>query len=202
MNYEVIASGSSGNAVRIDNILIDCGIPFKKLKEHLYDVDYLIVTHVHTDHLNKTTFRKVQELFPEIVTIGNYEVAQLVELDIISNNGYPIEIGGYTIEPFQLVHDVLTYGYKWTTKAGERVIYATDTSSLDMVDKAEKFDYLFIESNHSEVKIAQARPTKGYDPRKGAKRHLSTRQSQEFYFIHRKSKDSEWIELHKSQRFY
>ena len=42
LDYNVIASGSKGNAVRIENIMIDCGITFGRMEEDLYKVDTLI----------------------------------------------------------------------------------------------------------------------------------------------------------------
>lgn len=33
IRYNIIATGSKGNAVKIDDILIDCGVSFKKLKD-------------------------------------------------------------------------------------------------------------------------------------------------------------------------
>ena len=41
LDYNVIASGSKGNAVRIGNIMIDCGITFGRMEEDLYKVDTL-----------------------------------------------------------------------------------------------------------------------------------------------------------------
>lgn len=36
MDYKILASGSKGNAVILnDEILIDCGITYKHLKDHL-----------------------------------------------------------------------------------------------------------------------------------------------------------------------
>ena len=48
VNYKVISTGSKGNAVVVGDMLFDCGIPFSRLKEHLYDVKYLFITHRHT----------------------------------------------------------------------------------------------------------------------------------------------------------
>ena len=61
MEYHVLASGSKGNSTFIvektTGILIDCGISKKqltyRLKEIGYtidDIDYVLLTHDHTDH--------------------------------------------------------------------------------------------------------------------------------------------------------
>lgn len=50
MNYNVIASGSTGNSVLLnDEFLVDIGIPFKLLKNsiNIDDVKALFITHYH-----------------------------------------------------------------------------------------------------------------------------------------------------------
>ena len=29
--------------------MVDCGVPFKDIQDHLYDVKYLLITHSHSD---------------------------------------------------------------------------------------------------------------------------------------------------------
>ncbi|MBS4750993.1 MBL fold metallo-hydrolase [Carnobacteriaceae bacterium zg-ZUI78] len=201
LNYEIIASGSKGNCVVIENIMIDCGVSFNRIKEQLYNVDYLLLTHIHSDHINVSTLKKIKKLFPNILMIGNYEVANYVDIDIIANSGYHVKNVPIDFLPFECVHDVLTYGYMWTMKK-KRIIYATDTNNLNNVPNDEKFDYFFIESNYDEDKIKLAQAKKGYDPKMSAIRHLSTQKAKAFYYLRRKNKQSKLIELHKSERFY
>ena len=209
VQYEVIASGSSGNAVLIDDVLVDVGVSFQKIKPHLKHVNYLLITHTHSDHLNRRTFNRIRTLYPKIVVIGNYEVAQTVSVDIIANDQYPIETLDYTFLPIEVPHDVVTYGYYWKSLDGKNILYCTDTSSLDNILDAlplTKFDYLFIESNHDERKIEMIREGSyskyGYDAYGGAKRHLSVQQCKAFFYMKRRNKQAELIELHKSSRFY
>ena len=63
MKYEIIATGSKGNAVLINDILVDCGIPFKRLKPYLYEVNTLLITHEHSDHVKATTLRAIKKHF-------------------------------------------------------------------------------------------------------------------------------------------
>lgn len=187
----------------INDVLLDCGVPFKSIKEHLYDVKYLLLTHIHSDHIKPATLAAIKKQFPKITIIGNYEVHQTYGVDIVANAGYPIELEDYTIEPFSCEHNALTYGFAWKYQDKE-IIYATDTSTMEHAPD-RKYDYLFIESNHCENKIKQIlkNPKKfGYNAFAGAKRHLSTQQARAFYFTHRRSRESEFIELHKSSRFY
>jgi L-ascorbate metabolism protein UlaG (beta-lactamase superfamily) len=202
MNYKIISSGSKGNCVIINDVMVDCGVPFSKIKDDLYGIKYLIITHCHSDHLNVKTLHRIMSKHPRIKIIGNYEVHSAWHCNIIANAYYPVEVGPYTFFPFECEHDVLCYGYCWTFEDQE-IIYATDTSTLDNAPK-KKYDYLFIESNHCEFKLEAARGEKrgGYDPYLSGKRHLSTQQAKAFYYMHRRNPESKFIELHQSNRFY
>ena len=49
MNFEVVATGSKGNAVIInDEILIDCGVAFKKIEPYVKKLKLVLLTHVHS----------------------------------------------------------------------------------------------------------------------------------------------------------
>ena len=79
MEYKVIQSGSKGNAVIINNnILVDCGVPYAKLKDYLKDIEYLFITHKHSDHLKKSTFKSIRNKWKHIKIYSNYEVAMEV----------------------------------------------------------------------------------------------------------------------------
>lgn len=204
LDYRVISSGSKGNAVRIGNVMVDCGVAFKNMKDALYECKYLLITHIHSDHVRVATLKKIKEFFPRIQIIGNYEVHQHFGVDIICNATYPVETKEYTFIPFEGIHDVLCYGYVWNDGENQ-IIYCTDTSSLDNAPTEKKYDYLFLESNHDRQKLEQIENTQkkyGYDVIAGASRHLSTQDCKAFYYMKRKSKESELIELHKSERFY
>lgn len=213
LEYEIISSGSKGNCVVIDNVMVDCGIPYKKLKEHLYDVDYLLITHRHGDHINRRAYKKIREEFPEIVVITNSDVAEAVEddVDYIIEPVTPLELEDYTFEAFVCIHDVTTYGYFWSwidpeTEEKIDIIYATDTHDYRYAPAKKKFDYLFLESNHDENKLNaikySSKKKYGYDAYGNGLRHCSTQVCKGYYYMHRKSEESELIELHKSERFY
>lgn len=203
MYYEIISTGSKGNSVIINDIMVDCGVTFKRLKEYLYDIKYLLLTHIHSDHIKPTTLKRIKKEFPHIKVIGNYEIAQLYDVDHIINAGFPMDIDNYTFEAFECVHDVVTYGYTWAFNDNE-IIYATDTNSLENAPE-RKYDYLFLESNYDVEKLELARGKRskyGYDPYISGLRHLSTKDCKTFYYLNRRDKNSELIELHMSERFY
>ena len=60
MNYKIINSNSDGNGLIVeDTILIDCGITFKSLKDYYKKLEIVLLTHIHQDHFNKSTIRKL-----------------------------------------------------------------------------------------------------------------------------------------------
>lgn len=204
VNYKIIASGSSGNCVIINDVMIDCGVPYLKIKEYLYEIRYLLLTHVHSDHIKITTLKRISKEFPKIKIIGNYEIYQTFGqvINTICNEGFDIVDKRYKFIPFLAEHDVICYGYTWWIR-DKHVIYCTDTCSLENAPKEDPFDYLFLESNYDDIKLEQANHKKyGYDVMKAAHRHLSTKQCKAFYYMYRRNKESKLIELHKSSKFY
>lgn len=203
LDYHIIGSGSTGNAVRIGKVMIDCGMPYKDMKEDLYKCDTLLITHIHTDHLKKQTFLSILSDFPRIKTFANPTVAYQTYInEVISTSPFRTP-SGLVITPYEGRHDTEVTYFTWE-QDGQNIIYATDTNFVENPNGI-KFDYLFLESNYDEQKlneIAKQYARKGYDPWVSSHRHLSTQQSKAFYYMNRRDKDSKWIELHKSGRFY
>jgi phosphoribosyl 1,2-cyclic phosphodiesterase len=204
VNYKIISTGSKGNSVVIGKTMIDCGVPFKTIKESLYDVNTLLLTHIHSDHIKASTLKNIVIMFPHIKIFGNYEVCQVFDEYPIQciNADVPFKAADIVYTPFKCIHDVLTYGYVWDE--GEvSIFYATDTSDLEHAPR-KKYDYIFLESNHDEKKVEtiQFDTRFGYNVYAGAKRHLSTQKAKSFYYMNRRGPGSVFVELHQSSRFY
>lgn len=203
LNYNVIATGSKGNAVRIENVMIDCGIPFKRMRDELYKVDTLLLTHTHSDHIKPQTLEHIRKEFPRIRVYGNWEVAQAYPVDkIIGEKPFELKRGNVTVYPFYGKHDVTVTGFVIDFD-GTRVFYATDTREV-MNPTEYTMDYVFIECNYDEKKLKKLAKTythKGYDPTANAYRHLSVRKAKEFYYSNRTNEEAPMIELHQSERF-
>ncbi len=203
LDYNVIASGSKGNAVRIGSIMVDCGIPFNKMKDDLYKVDTLLITHAHSDHIKPRTLERIQTEFPRVKIYANADVAYQYEVDkVIGTAPFDLDRNRHVI-PFDGVHDV-PVSYFLIQMEGLNILYATDTCVVTLPDDIP-VDYFFLESNYDERKLKEEGKRykrHGYDPAESNLRHLSTQKCKEFYFVHRRSNESVLIELHKSSRFY
>lgn len=200
MTYDILATGSSGNAVAINGeILIDCGVSMKKLRESGYvkSLKLVLLTHAHGDHFNAATVRALHKERP-ILRFGCCEwmvwkdkdkriPGPLLEagVDKLAIHKYELDSPHFyalhnaqvfSIRPFALIHDAPNCGYV-ICKNGERLFYATDTSTLDHIE-AKNYDYYLIEANHTraeiEARIAekQARGEFAYETR-AMQNHLS-----------------------------
>lgn len=71
----VFGSGSEGNSIYLKpyKTLIDLGLPYKTYQQHnphfFLDVDYIIITHHHGDHLNPGTLLRILDNHPHIRVI-------------------------------------------------------------------------------------------------------------------------------------
>lgn len=203
LDYKIIATGSTGNAVRIENLMFDCGIPFKEMKEELYKVDSLFITHSHSDHVKEATLKAIRKEFPRIKVYGNANVAYQFDVDVVVGTA-PVKLKrNRTVIPFEGVHDVPVTGYLVKMK-DINLLYMTDTARVELPEDIP-LDYVFLESNYDETKLRQLAKQyrrRGYNPMESSLRHLSTQKCKEFYYVHRRDKDSKLIELHQSHRFY
>lgn len=171
MRYKIIASGSKGNALLIEEgaltILIDCGVPYSKLKD--IKVDAVFLTHQHSDHFKARTISKIADNRPisKFVTAPHlYE--KLTDAGISTRAiamckvGEAVEVrkAAYRIkaECFSLVHDVENVGWKIDIYAPDEshtsLLYATDTASIDHISYPG-LDYYFLEANYEDEEIEQ-----------------------------------------------
>lgn len=155
MKYNILATGSDGNAVVVNGeILIDCGVTFKKIEPYLSDLKLVLITHTHVDHLNLSTMRKIAENRPTVWIAGNSEVCEKIIESIPKllrrrliwmDTRKSYTFGYYMIIPVMLQHDVLNYGFK-IFHDGEKMFYATDTATLDNIS-ASDYDLYMVEAN-------------------------------------------------------
>lgn len=207
LNYEIIATGSTGNSVLIEDYLFDIGVPFEKIRHILKNVKYIFITHVHTDHLKVDTYRLISKNFPKIKFFGNIEVEEKIKhlslknFTLIKKNQTINFKNGNILNVFEVPHDVLTFGFRFT-KNSLKIIYTTDCGSLEHIT-AKNYDYGFIECNHDLGKLlsfANDRDTTYYERarfERVMKTHLNSVQYLEFGKI---NKIKNLISLHMSEK--
>lgn len=162
INYNILSTGSEGNAVVVeDKILIDCGVSFRRLKDVYRSIKLVLLTHIHSDHFNKTTIKRLAKERPtlrfgcprwlvwEVFNCG----VEKKNIDVYDCDWiYDYEL--CKIQPIELVHNVPNCGYKLFFKDGRKLLYATDTNNLNGI-VAKDFDLYMIEANYEEGEIEE-----------------------------------------------
>ncbi len=179
MNYKIINTGSDGNALVIENtILIDCGVSFKKLRDYYKNLKIVLLTHIHSDHFNKKTIKKLAEERP-MLRFGCCEwlVQDLIDCGVDKRNIDVFELDKlydyklFKIKAIELYHDVKQCGYKLEIN-NNKVIYATDTCKIDHIS-AKDYDYYFIEANYENEEELHNRAIDEYYENRVKNTHLS-----------------------------
>lgn len=214
MTFNVIATGSTGNAVVInDSILIDCGVPYKALEPVKKDLKLVLLTHVHSDHFKPRTVRVLHKARPTLRWgCCEWMVGSLLEagvdrrvIDVFGTGDTLCYWRLCAVTPQLLVHDVPNCGWRITMFDGEKdqnLFYATDTATLDGVE-ALSYDLYLIEANHTREELearAKAKLEAGqyaYEYRAAAN-HLSQEQALDWLYS-QMGPHSQYVFLHAHQ---
>lgn len=170
-----IASGSSGNCIVVGDddhhVLIDSGISGKKIEQGLNkydlcarDIDAILVTHEHWDHISglgvmarryglpiygtKGTINAIRRYsgLTKYKALGNIDdsLFNCIERDV------DFSIGNLDIHPIHISHDAADpVGYRLSNN-GKSVAVVTDLGTYDdyTIDNMKDLDVLFVEANH------------------------------------------------------
>lgn len=172
MQIQILATGSSGNSVFVDqSILIDAGINIKAFQAFdipVEQVKALLITHRHGDHMKLPLVRHLLKqgvpAFLPTDVIGELTKEGILDATPLLASGQitPIRpdtvfsVGDMTIQAYpQKHHDLINYAFV-LTKEDDRLLYCTD---LDTVEATEvgvgllhlgQFDTILLEGNYDE----------------------------------------------------
>jgi phosphoribosyl 1,2-cyclic phosphodiesterase len=206
MTYNIISSGSKGNAVIIeDTILIDCGVAYKAVKPYISGLKLVLLTHIHGDHFNRATIHRLAFERPTLrFGCGEWLINDLLDcgvspclIDIYAMDTVN-QYSTFSIEAFKLYHNVSNCGYKVAIN-GQQLLYATDTSKIDTA--APDFDLYMVEANYDDDEIEKRIEDKiinGVDyiyEYRARENHLSQRDAYEF-IVSNAGPKSEYILMH------
>lgn len=212
IKYEILSSGSVGNCIIVnDYLMLDCGLTYSKIKDYLDKVKIIFISHQHSDHLKKSTIKKISYEKPNIkFIVGNFLVADLVLLGVNKKNIITFDtdkwydIGIFKVRMDFLFHDVPNNCLHIEFKNGERLFYATDTSSIDHIEAKNYTTYL-IEANYEtddelmkKIKEQEEKGEYSYYNRV-LKTHLSQLQAIN-WLDKNKGKNSEYCFIHQHER--
>lgn len=207
MDIEVLASSSAGNSYKVSDghtsLLLDAGLPYKELQKRLNfqvsGITGVLISHSHKDHCKAV---------PDLLKAGIdcYMSQQTANEGCCSGHWVTeveplkqFKIGTWTVLPFELQHDVFNLGYLLANKAGEKLLYVTDTYYCRY--KFQGLTHLLIECNHS-YDILQANVDSGALPVEMKNRlirsHFSLENVKEFMKANDLSKVQEIYLIHLS----
>lgn len=165
MNYNILATGSTGNCIILENeIALDVGVSFKEIKPYYKKLKAVFISHEHSDHFKKSTIKMLAKERPTLLFIvGEFLVKNLVECGVKPKNIIVVETKKYNlinasnyvleIEAIPLKHDVPNYGFKITYN-GKKCFYATDTCDLLGIE-VKGYDLYLIEGNYGKEEIKE-----------------------------------------------
>lgn len=190
-----IASGSSGNCIYVGSqathLLVDVGVSKKKTEEGLQglglsgaDIDGILITHEHADHINGLGVMSRKYGIPIYGTHGTIEgiksVSSLGKIDenlfheIRSDEKFVLK--DITVNPMKISHDAaepVAYRFSYGKK---KAAIVTDLGTYDdyTVESLQGLDALFLEANH-DVNMLQVGPYPYYLKQRilGKRGHLS-----------------------------
>lgn len=193
----LLASGSSGNAAFIrcgrTCVLIDAGISCRRIEKGLRrfgyalsDLDAVLITHEHTDHVSglpvllKRTHMPVYTTQETWQAIGN---KILPYMDRFVRLPRRLSLGEMQIVPFATSHDAArSVGY--SLYHGDcKITLATDLGCItpDVMTAASWSDMLILEANHDETMLRNGPYPYALQQRiLGNQGHLSNRTAAEF----------------------
>lgn len=233
LKVSLLSTGSQGNSCIFDNgktvICIDMGIKDKDWKEkakkqgyEYEDIEALLITHAHNDHVATSANKFIQlngneKMYTTKVVANDISRKQMLtrfNLDEIKTLEWGFnKIGEFEIMPIKMEHYGLgpsrireCIGFEINDLVnGKRILYASDTFSLSHVKvPADGYDLLMLEDNHDEewsymIYEMSSKTTADSAKYTRTKDHFSSQQLAMWLFENNK-KDAPVIPLHESSR--
>ena len=167
LKVSLLASGSSGNATYIETpkqkILVDCGLTGKaitaqmeKIDRSISDVDAILVTHEHSDHIKGIGVLARKYGIPIYANDKTWQAMAgkigkvALEQQEIFNTGDTLTFGDLDVMSFAVSHDAAAPQFYSFQREGKQFVMLTDTGYVS--DKLrgllKNADAYLIESNH------------------------------------------------------
>lgn len=204
--YHIISTGSQGNATIVNKfVLIDCGVPFKQLQPFYRDLKIVLLTHIHSDHFNKSAIKQLAADRPTLRFACGSWLAKAVadcgvpikQMDVLEPQTL-YNYGACNISMFLTTHDVPNCGWKIHFPIG-KCIYATDCSNLNGIS-ALHYDLFLIEANYTtaeiEAKIAEKKANGEYAYEVRAQRYHLSKEKCDDFICRNIGKNGDYVYMH------
>ena len=173
MHFASLGSGSKGNATLVEKgdtlILIDNGFSLKetckrlaRLDKQPEEIDAILVTHEHGDHISGVGRLARKYNIPVWLTEGTRKAAEKTLSDLPSiklfNTHENFSIDAIQIQPVTVPHDAREPSQFIFSDGDQRLGLLTDTGSITphIISLYDQCDALILESNHDDQMLAQS----------------------------------------------
>jgi phosphoribosyl 1,2-cyclic phosphodiesterase len=167
LNFCSLYSGSSGNCLFVETnktkILVDCGTSLKKIVDGLQkidkkieDIDAILVTHEHSDHVQSLGNASKKFDIPVYTNIETLEAMPTQKEKISTHNqkifeiGKEFKIGDLAINSFSIPHDAANpCGFNIYNNKSKLTI-ATDLGHMttNLINNMKGSSFILLESNY------------------------------------------------------
>jgi phosphoribosyl 1,2-cyclic phosphodiesterase len=178
LRFTSLGSGSEGNSLLVEardgatttRVLLDCGFSLKeterrlaRLGVELTQLDAILITHEHTDHIGCGLSLARRVGVPIHMSWGT---AQAVSADRAPDlrlaccaNGQPLQVGDLLIEPYTVPHDAREPLQFTFSDGATRLGVLTDIGAATphVTSMLDGCDALVLECNHDSEMLAQSR---------------------------------------------
>jgi phosphoribosyl 1,2-cyclic phosphodiesterase len=195
LKFSYLGSGSKGNAALVEAgstlVMVDCGFSVTQVESRLSrlsrsarDVDAIVVTHEHSDHLGGVARLARRYEIPVWMTAGTWAAArdkQIPSLHLF-NSHETFRVGDLTLRPMPVPHDAREPCQFVFDDGQHRLAILTDTGHITphIEERLAQCDALVIEFNHDyDMLMLGPYPQKVKQRVAGNLGHLNNRQAAE-----------------------
>jgi len=193
MRFALLGSGSAGNATVIEaagtRVLIDCGFPLRETERRLArlgleagQLDAILVTHEHGDHLSGVARLARRHRTPVYLTHGSYTAWK--DRDVPTAVHFAphtaFSIGALQVQPYPVPHDAREPCQYVVSHGALRVGVLSDAGHVTphMCAVLDACDALLLECNHDPAMLADGPYPQSLKRRVGGERgHLANAQA-------------------------
>lgn len=167
MKMSVLASGSTGNCIFVESdsgsILIDVGLTCKrteialnKIERSLNDIDAILITHEHSDHIKGLKVIAKRYNIPIFANKKTWKAIESKNIHVNEEQKFEFnalnykEIIGLDVESFNVSHDAVDPQFYTLSQNDKKISVITDTGyvSDEMKGIIKDSDVFVFESNH------------------------------------------------------
>lgn len=194
VRFAVLGSGSRGNGTLVASgdtcVLVDCGFSLRETERRLAllgmvpaQLDAILVTHEHSDHINGIEPLAKRYGIPVFLSRGTLQgMRKPVGMPSVIAADQVLRIGSLDVDVIAVAHDALEPTQYVFSDGARRFGLLTDLGSWcpRVLSRYQGLDALMIEANHCRIKLADGAYPAFLKARVGGRRgHLNNHQAAE-----------------------